>query len=959
MENILANLNQSQSEAASHTAGPLLIVAGAGTGKTTVLINRLNFLVREKGVKPENILLVTFTEKAANELSERADRILPYGSYAPWIRTFHGLGDDILRRHGIDIGLSPNYRLLTGSEPWVMLKRNFKQLELDYYRPLGNPGKFLNELYKHFSRAKDENISADKYLSYAEALRADQDSVASGIDEQEVKRQNELARAFNAYNRLLLSEDALDYADLMVETHRLFSERPHILAAYQRQFEYIMVDEFQDTNLVQYEIIKQLAGAKQNVVAVADDDQAIYKFRGASLSNIAHFRRDFPQSKLIVLTENYRSGQKILDTAYKFITNNNPNRLEVREQIDKRLLSKTDYQGEVEYWSLANEAAETKAVAEKLIALHQAGTDWSEMAVLVRANKTADRFTAEFSRRGLPYQFLSHKGLYLKPIILDIMALLRLLDNYHESSALYRVLTLKPYFIAHDELQEITRTAKERHWSLYETLKEIRSLTKLSPETMTRAESLTVDIKRLSEQTLKSPPSLIIAAAVKEVFYRFLDRDRDWIEFRLLNQFYRRAAELENHLPEARLKDFLEMIDMELEGGDTGAMPLLEEDADTIKIATIHSAKGLEYEAVFVAGLVDRKFPTVAQPDLIALPDALVDEVMAEGNSHLEEERRLFYVAMTRAKKLLVLTAARDTGGSQPKKPSRFLAEAGLLKADKLDEAEDGLEIFKDAPPTAANQPPPAPKQLSFSQLEAYRNCPLQYMFANILKLPIDDKPSTVFGKIMHATVQRFLEPLSPQAVAQIDLFGAVKDPDLSLERLLNIYNEVWTDRGFVDKDDAAEHRRAGRGYLVKFFENFNQAARPKIFALEKDFTYRQGEVSLKGKIDRVDETSDGLRLIDYKTGRTKELDYQTKRQLLLYHLAAEQNWGKKVTSLAFYYFESGGFLEFEAKPKDLEKIALEIKETSEAIARGEFLPNPGKLCAYCDFNKICEFRMV
>ena len=247
MKESLAKLNQSQLQAVTHEDGPLLIVAGAGTGKTTVLVNRLAYLALEKKIPTDNILLLTFTEKAAGEMEARADQVLPYGYVDLWISTFHGFGERILREFGLDIGINPAFKLLTETEQWVLIKKNLDLFNLDYYRPLGNPTKFISELIHHFSRLKDENISPEDYQAYADRLRAAQDKGVKGEDDEsselEAKRIEELVRAYRVYNQLLVDHNFLDFGDLIVYALRLFRSRPNILAYYQKKFRYIMVDE--------------------------------------------------------------------------------------------------------------------------------------------------------------------------------------------------------------------------------------------------------------------------------------------------------------------------------------------------------------------------------------------------------------------------------------------------------------------------------------------------------------------------------------------------------------------------------------------------------------------------------------------------------------------------------------------------------------------------------------------
>lgn len=487
----LKDLLPEQQKAVTHGDGPLLIVAGAGTGKTSVITRRLAWLICEKKVKPDEILALTFTDKAAGEMEERVDRLLPYGYVDLWISTFHSFGERLLRQYGLDIGLPDNFRLLNETEGWLLVRQNLEKFNLDYYRPLGNPAKFIHALIKHFSRCKDELITPADYLKYAENLKLNTDSTSvilksrSSIGEateeskilrfaqddslNEIARLDEVANAYHVYNQLLLDNEALDFGDLINYTLKLLKDRPKILEAYRQKFKYILVDEFQDTNLAQYELIKLLSAPKNNLTVVGDDDQSIYKFRGASVSNILHFKTDYPQTELITLTKNFRSEQNILDLSYRLIKNNNPDRLEKKLKIDKKLVAHKTGQGIIEKLVAATGEQEAELVVKKILELKTSENMWSDFAILIRANSHAPVFVQTLERAGLPHQFLASSGLYRQPIVLDILAYLRLLDNYHENTAMYRVLNMPIFGLASSELIKITHQAKKHSWSLYET----------------------------------------------------------------------------------------------------------------------------------------------------------------------------------------------------------------------------------------------------------------------------------------------------------------------------------------------------------------------------------------------------------------------------------------------------------------------------------------------------------
>src|SRR3989304_4540160 len=329
-------LNPEQLAAVTHGDGPLLIIAGAGTGKTKVITHRIAHLI-EKGVNPNQILALTFTEKAAGEMEERVDRLVPYGYSNVWISTFHSFGDRVLRDNVLEIGLTPDFKVLSEAERIIFLKEHLFELPLNYYRPLGNPTRYLSAITGLISRLKDEDVGVDEYRKYAEDLKK------SGVRSQELEpetiQQDELAKTYAKYQELMARNGYLDFGDQVVLPLKLFRARPHILKRYQEKFQYILVDEFQDTNYAQFQLVRLLSERHKNITVVGDDDQSIYKFRGAAISNVLGFQKIYPDAKLITLTKNYRSCQPILDSAYRLISHNNPDRLEIKSGIDKRLTS--------------------------------------------------------------------------------------------------------------------------------------------------------------------------------------------------------------------------------------------------------------------------------------------------------------------------------------------------------------------------------------------------------------------------------------------------------------------------------------------------------------------------------------------------------------------------------------------------------------------------------------------
>lgn len=986
---LLKEANKEQLIAITHDRGPQLIVAGAGTGKTRVITARIAYLITEKKLNINEVLALTFTEKAAEEMEERVDQMLPYGYVDLWISTFHAFCDKILRRHALDIGLSNNYKLINETEAWLLVKKNLARFDLDYYRPLGNPTKFIHALLKHFSRCKDENILAEQYLKYAEDIKLDTDGLEyikkldlpedfaslpqrekQGLLKQEILRINEIAKAYQTYQQILIENDCLDFGDLINYTVKLFKERPLILEKYRKQFKYILVDEFQDTNFVQYELIKLLAAPQNNITVVGDDDQSIYKFRGASISNIMQFKEDYPAAQEVVLTENYRSTQNILDLAYKFIVQNNPNRLEFKLKINKKLKANLGEAGIIEHKHFSNIDAEAQFVVDQIIELSKKRSGrWSDFAILVRANESANIFINYLSAANIPFQFLALKGLYSKPVIVDLMNYLKLLDNYHEAPAVYRLLNFPCYKLKTDQIVKIVHFARQKSISLYEALSKIVIIPGIQMETITQVGKIYAQIENDTTLSKNKRPTEIVLGFLYNSGYlesikNLSEKDaKENLEY--LQQFFQKIKEIETTYDDARVKDVVEIFDLELLSGENGRLAFDPETGpDMVKIMTVHGAKGLEFDYVFLPNLVDRKFPTDERKEPIEIPLALINESLPQGDFHLEEERRLFYVAMTRAKRGLYFTSAEDYGGARKKKLSRFLIELGYGK----EEAPSSFESLKKPETSKKDEYVYAlPKRFSFSQIASYEKCPLQYKYANILKIPTFGNHYFTFGTIIHGTLQKFLEEsFQIKNLVQDDLFSTIKKKTdkktLPLKELFRIYDDVWFDDWFQDAGQKEKYYQKGRELLKNFYADFNENI-PDVRNLELSFKLRVGEYDFVGRIDRVDNLESGeTQIIDYKTGQAKDdkLTTDDKRQLLFYQIAAEEALKLKVAKMTYHYLEENKKISFLGKEKEKVELKERFINSIENIKKQNFDPTPNPFaCGSCDYRHICEHKKL
>jgi DNA helicase-2/ATP-dependent DNA helicase PcrA len=997
-------LNTAQKQAVEYTVGPLLIVAGAGTGKTTVITQKIAYLIENKLATPEQILALTFTDKAAGEMQDRVDELVSLGYTEIQISTFHAFCQRLLENHGLDIGLPNQFKLLTPTDAWMMVRKNFNKFDLNYYRPLGNPAKHIHELLKHFSKCKDELITPREYLDYAEAQKLDRDSSTplrfiqndnkKDDEEIDVARLTEVANAYHVYNQLLLDNNALDFGDLIYYTIKLLRERPNILNILQKKYKFILVDEFQDVNWAQYQLVQMIAGDHGQLTVVGDDDQSIYAFRGASVSNIMRFKEDYPEAKEIVLIENYRSRQQILDKAYESVQNNNPDRLEVKLKIDKRLIacnnkqrSKDGVEGNavchIHSDTLENEARE---VVAEIIRLKSIDPDsvWDDFAILVRANSHAEPFISRLEAVKIPYEFLASAGLYRQPIVLDCVNFLKLIDNYHESSAVYRLLAAPFWHFSERDLQLVTNYAKKRSVSYYEVLRQAGAV-KLADDGQSIANKLLELISVGAQSARVEKPSTVLYQFLSASGYlEYLTKEENAGHRQVIRQIYQlkqffdylQKFEAQN-IDGASVVNFLDHYQMVIDSGEKGELYMPNDTPDSVNIMTAHASKGLEFKYVFVVNLVEDRFPSRDRSEAIEIPLDLVKEQLPEGDSHLQEERRLFYVAMTRAKEKLYLTSASDYGGARAKKISRFLNEIGYSSDSK--KVKNKIETKIITPITRSNDDREGeiayelPSAFSFSQVKAYDTCPYQYKLSNILHIPTRGSASFSFGQTIHGTLQEFYirvqqlnsaqqNSLFDQSVAkEMPVSGGVKTP--SLDELLMIYESKWIPDWYQDKFQREKYFDEGKKLLRTFFKN-NESNWTIPARLEGWFNIKIQGHSLRGRIDRIDQLPDGtLEIVDYKTGKSKEkLAADDKDQLLLYQIATSQlpeyHHLGKVTKLTFYYVNDDVKLSFIGSEKEIIKIESKIATIIEKIQTRDFKATPGEhVCKHCDFRDICEFK--
>ena len=979
-------LNKEQIDAIKAGSGPLLIIAGAGTGKTTVVTERIKYLILGKKAKPGEVLALTFTEKAAREMEERVDIGLPYGYTQMWIMTFHSFCDRILRREALHIGLDPRYKLMTEAESIQILRRNLFKLDLNYFRPLGNPTKFISGMLQHFSRLQDEDVAPNDYVDWVKTqkskLKSQNNSSKLKSEEQiEQEKWEELAKIYKAYDELKIKEGVMDFGDLITKTLKLFRDRPNILSEYRKQFKYLLVDEFQDTNYAQNELVKLLAGKDGNITVVGDDDQSIYRFRGAAVSNIVQFRKNYPKTKVIVLTKNYRSTQEILDRSHQLVKFNDPDRLEVVEKIDKRLRSQVAKDGEgIRFLHADRVENEADEIAKEIAKLSsEEKYKWSDFAILVRANNHSDPIIRALGRRGIPYQFLGPGRLFKQPEIIDLISYLKVLYNFEDSVAFYRILVNEYFDINPRDIAAIGNYAKKYNMSLFEVCEIVSGNppSHKATEGPVLSEDSKSKISKLVE-IIKKHLKLIPRETAGQILYYYLE-DTGLIQKLLspssvdaeakaknISKFFDKLKTYEVDNDDATVPEVVDWLDLSMELGES---PLAANEdwteINAVNILTVHSAKGLEFPVVFLANLVSQRFPTIERREQIPIPEELIKEVLPVGDFHLEEERRLFYVGMTRAKERLYFTAADYYGeGKREKKLSPFIFEALGEGASKNEQKfAAGVQLsFLEYKPQHVKEGKVQPIKidyLSYSQIETFETCPLHYKLKYILKVPTPASASASFGTSMHAALKDFYtEVLNSKN-------QTLNSKKINEKLLFDLLEKNWVKEGFKSKKQENDFFDKGKLYLSGFLKSgFN----PKIknLVLEQPFTIPMDKnLKIGGRFDRVDDLGNGeIEIIDYKTGEKvpsqKEADKDP--QLSFYALAASkipmEPFGKGVDKikLSLYYLHEQKKITTTRTVKQLEKIVNDIYKVREEIEKSDFKCSGHMFCQTgCEFSLFCK----
>lgn len=631
---LLEGLNREQLEAVLHTEGPLLILAGAGSGKTRVLTHRIAYLIQEKQVNPWNIMAITFTNKAAQEMRERVDKIVGMGSESVWVSTFHSSCVRILRRYIDRIGYDNNFSIYDADDQKTLMKEICKKLNID--TKLYKEKMFLGAI----SHAKDELISPEEFREMA------------GGD----FKQRKIAEVYTEYQSQLKSNNALDFDDLITKTVELFRMHPDVLMNYQERFRYIMVDEYQDTNTAQFKFISLLASAYENLCVVGDDDQSIYKFRGANIGNILNFEQDFPNARVIKLEQNYRSTQNILNCANEVIKNNYGRK-------EKSLWTQNPIGEKIRFQQFQNGYEEAEFIAGDIRSgVRNGDFEYGDCAILYRTNAQSRMFEEKFMMANIPYKIVGGVNFYSRKEIKDILAYLKTIDNAKDDIAVRRIINVPKRGIGLASIDKVQTFADDNNMSFYEAAAISEHVPGLGRGS-SKIASFVNFIERMRALLETETLSTLFRTIMDETGYvRDLElEETEEAQARIENidELYSKLVSYQEEHVHPTLSGFLEEVAL------IADIDTVDDSENRVLLMTLHSAKGLEFPQVYLAGMEDGLFPSFMT-------------ITADSPDELEEERRLCYVGITRAMKNLTLTCAQMRmlrGETQYCKTSRFVRE--------------------------------------------------------------------------------------------------------------------------------------------------------------------------------------------------------------------------------------------------------------------------------------------
>ncbi len=966
-------LDPQQQKAIDHVDGPMLVIAGAGTGKTTVLTRRMASLIEKGHARPDEILALTYAEKAADEMTERVRGLLKNPSLRPGTFNFHSYCLRLLTESG------QKFDLLDQNDLWVFLRRRIRELNLKHFVRASNVGDFLCDLLEFISRCQDQLVSSEDYAAYVKRVErgeCPQPRVAKSKEkisaEEALDRCREVSQVYSTVEQMLRAENLGTFGHMITGAYALLRDDAQLLEREQQRARYILVDEFQDVNFAQIEILKMLAAKNRNLFVVGDPDQAIYNFRGASSEAFRLFVLAFPDSGLTVLSQNRRSLSPILTSAFAII-NKNPQLFPANQPGSETILNcrRAPLQSAREE-AMAEKGERLQSEPVGLVWWKQKQTEaydvaanilkrrkqrkppaWKQFAILYRTHTHRLEVVDELLSNNIP---ISIEGIDVldTPEARDLWAALLAVVDPGDGASQFRVAAFPQFGIDPEELRLAMKSA--------------RDLTSLDPilQKISNGPPLLDKLQAVRKQVHSSG---VKAARALEIIGKEFQLDLGHPATEALLQFARNW-EVKPITATGMPQEFVEYTDYFVEAGGR-VCPASIAEQDGVRVMSAHAAKGLEFDHVYILQVRSTTFPTNYKERLFEFPAALGSAGSADADDeklHYQEERRLFYVAMTRAKDTLSISGRQGTG-KKDETPPGMIRElfanptlSGVLQRHVP--AMPQQELFGASHDVVTNSMTntrslvadwvsslgaPAIGQtvigqsLSASAIQSYQRCPLQYKMQKIWNIPSEPAGAMQFGASIHRILQTYFDAIR---------FGR----DVSDAQLLDALREDLENAGISDRYQHDLYQKQGKEQLWAVLEDLRSRPPLKVLHTEDYFAIDVEGVKVRGRIDRVDQDSDGsVIVVDYKTGRPQDQKQADEAlQLSVYAMAAQEKWGYQVSGLQFHNIADNSRVTSIRSEKDLKKATALVKKTAEQIAAGHFEADPGFHCKFCSYRNLC-----
>lgn len=920
VEGTAHKLTKEQESVIAHGAGPLLIVAGPGSGKTEVMTSRVAHLIINKGVDPKRILVVTFTNKAADQLKDRIQEKVKTDIEDMQVSTIHSFCNRILTENINKAGLKRGFRVLDGNQQFLFVYANRKELGLDVIKK-GRVGEFIREVISTYNRCTEYLVNPDEFIAEVEK------QLESEEDDKKLDYLQEwlvVARSYRRYCGLLLERNFVDFSFLLKHVFDILDRNNDVLKKIQDTYEHVLIDEYQDTNRLQHLLLKKVTKPEDNICVVGDDDQSIYRFRGASVRNFLDFRDEFRTTKELQLAQNFRSTKKIVNASAALIAHN-PR----KERIRKRLYTENIDGDDILLIHSETALEEAETVADKIKSLETEGAidEFSDVAVLFRSVRShAGPYLEAFKEREIPYVVIGDGKFLERPDVRDLVHIFSFLANSKKWAD--KFLSCKTLGLTRETTNVLKKYGGELH-----ALKTDKDLARIGIESKKDRKKLVVLLETKRKVLERKHDDILsvffdVLEAVGSL-QAYSSNDEDLLNLALFTSI---INDFDDHAGSNNMFYFLRYLE------DLGYGAIDEKRSEVegaARIMTVHQAKGLEFPVVVLGAAMEGRFPIRFRGQQYPIPDACLKRIQSlTQDIHIMDERKLFYVGMTRAKDLLIIAAA-DKVTKRGNGPSRFIAEIASADDACLSPEVCPSCCGRDTHTKSANHK--ERKRLSYSGIQTYIACPLRYWYLMECGFKVPQAIFYSFGTSLHNALE--------------DIHNLAKaGHKVSEKKIKELYDENWIPFGHRGRKAEDKHKAAGLQYILNYFRNHRDSFH-EIHKVEELYTFPSGDFLISGRVDLLRRKADNqLEIVDFKTYKSTWPDYAL--QLRIYAMACSEK--ERVGSLCVHYLKEDDCDFVSWGEDEYDETQTRIADILEGISKGDFSPRVTGACRKCEFAGIC-----